>query len=136
MASTAALALALVMFGPAPVPQVGESAKGAATRPVPAPASAAPAAEAPSASFEALGHGAVRTRDIGTLLSSIVERCENEKREIDRARCQATTAYLRRTLPQKTFAFTTDEPGVVAVSDYDASVKGYHVALAGCVACT
>ena len=51
-------------------------------------------------------------------------------------RCRATTAYLRRTLPQRTFAFTTDEPGVVAVSsDYDAAVKGYHVALAGCVAC-
>jgi hypothetical protein len=90
----------------------------------------------PGASYETLGQGAVRTRDIGTLLSSIIERCEGEKREIDRARCQATTAYLRRALPQKTFAYTTDEPGVVEVSEYDASVKGYHVALAGCVACS
>ena len=70
------------------------------------------------------------------MLSSFVERCDGETRDIDRARCRATTAYLRQTLPQRTFAFTTDEPGVVAVSDYDASVKGYHVALAGCVACT
>ena len=27
-------------------------------------------------------------------------------------------------------------PGAIAVSDYDAGVKGYHVALAGCVACS
>src|SRR6266498_974256 len=107
----------------------------AARAPTPAPA-AAPAGDAPGASFETLGQGAVKTRDISTLLSAFVERCEGEKRDIDRARCQATTAYLRQTLPRRTFAFTTDEPGVVAVSDYDASVKGYHVALAGCVACS
>jgi hypothetical protein len=123
MVSVPALALALLLFGPTP-----------ATR---QPAAPAPAGDAASgASFEALGTGAVKTRDIGTLLSSFVERCDAEKRDIDRVRCQATTAYLRRTLPRRTFAFTTDEPGVVAVSDYDASVKGYHVALAGCVACS
>ena len=135
MTPSLALALALMLFGPAaPVAQGGDA-------PATAPAKAAPATpaaanDAAGASFEALGTGAVRTRDIGTLLSAIVERCDNEKRDIDRARCQATTAYLRRTLPQRTFAFTSDEPGVVAVSDYDAGVKGYHVALAGCVACS
>src|SRR3954463_2496688 len=126
MTPSPAFALALLLFGAAsPSPQGGD-----------APANTSPATAAATASFETLGTGAVRTRDIGTLLSAIVERCENEKRDIDRARCQATTAYLRRTLPQRTFAFTTDEPGVVAVSDYDAGVKGYHVALAGCVACS
>ncbi|HEY7372714.1 MAG TPA: hypothetical protein VIF57_11180 [Polyangia bacterium] len=133
MTPSTALALALVLFGPAPAPQVGEAAAGAPAKPAAAPAADAGAA---AASFEALGHGAVRTRDIETLLSSIVERCDSEKRDLDRVRCQATTAYLRRTLPAKTFAFTSDEPGVVAVSDYDAAVKGYHVALAGCVACS
>jgi hypothetical protein len=126
MTTSAALALVLALFGPA-----APAAQGGAPAAKPAPA-AAPA----GASFETLGHGAVKTRDIETILSSIVERCEDEKRNIDRARCQATTTYLRRTLPQRTFAFTTDEPGVVAVSDYDAAVKGYHVALAGCVACS
>ena len=53
-----------------------------------------------------------------------------------RARCRATTTYLRRSLPKRTFAFVTDDPTVISVSDYDAAVKGYHVALAGCVACT
>jgi len=104
---------------------------GATAAPTPAPAS-----DAAGASFETVGQGAVKTRDIATLLSPFVERCDNEKRDIDRARCQATTAWLRQTLPRRTFAFTTDEPGVVAVSDYDAAVKGYHVALAGCVACS
>jgi len=115
--TTPALALAYALFAATPAP------------------AAAPAADA-SASFETLGTGAVKTRDIGTLLSSFVDRCDDEKRDIDRARCRATTSYLRRTLPQRTFAFTTDEPDVVAVSDYDAAVKGYHVALAGCVACS
>jgi hypothetical protein len=132
MTISAALAFALALFGPAAAPQVGESAAAAPAKPAPAPA-AAPAA---ATSFETLGHGAVRTRDIETLLSSIIERCDGEKRDLDRVRCQATTAYLRRTLPTKTFAFTNDEPGVVTVSDYDAAVKGYHVALAGCVACS
>jgi hypothetical protein len=134
MASPAVLLVALSLFGPGAAPQVGEAA-GGSTKAGPS-AAAGTAASAPSASFETLGQGALRTRDISTLLSSIIERCDNEKRDIDKARCQATTAYLRRTLPEKTFAFTTDEPGVVAVSDYDAAVKGYHVALAGCVACT
>jgi hypothetical protein len=166
MVQSAALTLALALFGPAPAPG-GAAAAPAASAPAaapapakapagkkasassktpppatapapeaaPAPAAPAPAEPPPGASFETLGTGAVRTRDIGTLLSSFVDRCDDEKRDIDRARCRATTAYLRRTLPQRTFAFTTDEPGVVAVSDYDAAVKGYHVALAGCVAC-
>jgi hypothetical protein len=114
-----ALALAVALLGAAPPPD--------------APAATGNAA---GESYETLGQGAVRTRDIATLLSPFVESCDNEKRDIDRARCQATIAYLRRTLPRRTFAFTSDEPGVVAVSDYDAAVKGYHVALAGCVACT
>jgi len=117
MTTFPALAFALALLGAAPAP-------------APETAGAAPAE-----SYETLGQGAVRTRDIATLLSPFVESCDNEKRDIDRARCQATIGYLRRTLPRRTFAFTSDEPGVVAVSDYDAAVKGYHVALAGCVAC-
>ena len=141
MAKTAALALALVLFGAAPPLPAAEAP---AKAPAPAKATAAPATPPPAApadaatadTYEKLGTGAVKTRDIGTLLSSFVDTCATEKRDIDRARCQATTSYLRRTLPQRTFAYTTDEPGVVAVSDYDAGVKGYHLALAGCVACT
>ena len=117
MTTSPALALAYALFAATPAP-------------------ATPPADAAGASFETLGQGAVKTRDIATLLSPFVERCDSETRDIDRARCQATTAYLRHTLPRRTFAFTTDEPGVVAVSEYDASVKGYHVALAGCVACS
>jgi hypothetical protein len=132
----AASALALTLFAAAPALSAAEApAKAPASGKAQAPA-AAPADPAAGESFEKLGTGAVKTRDIGTLLSSFVDSCANEKREIDQARCRATTSYLRRTLPERTFAFTTDEAGVVAVSDYDAGVKGYHVALAGCVACT
>ena len=137
MAKTAALALALVLFGATPpLPAAEAPAKTPAPAKATAATPAAPADPAAAESYETLGTGAVRTRDIGTLLSSFVDSCASERRDIDRARCQATTSYLRRTLPQRTFAFTTDEPGVVAVSDYDGSVKGYHVAVAGCVACS
>jgi hypothetical protein len=94
-----------------------------------------PAVES-TGSYETLGQGAVRTNDVATLMASFVERCTGEKRELDRARCRATTSYLRRALPRRTFAFVTDDPAVISVSDYDAAVKGYHLALAGCVACS
>src|SRR5262245_24971333 len=122
----------------APAPAPAPTPAPAAARPTvsaPAPATTPPPAADAQTSFEAAGRGAVRTRDIATLLSSFIEQCETEKREIERARCHATTAFLRRTLPRQTFAFTSDDPSVVAVSDYDASIRGYHVALAGCVAC-
>ena len=97
----------------------------------------APAEPPPGANFETLGTGAVRTRDIGTLLSSFVDRCDDEKRDIDRARCRATTrvpapdaAASGRSRSRPTIRRS------IAVSDYDAAVKGYHVALAGCVACS
>src|SRR4051812_34400782 len=98
MTPSPALALVLMLFGPAaPAPQGGDAAAAAPAKA--SPATPAAAADAPGASFETLGTGAVRTRDIGTLLSSFVDRCEVEKRDIDRARCAATTAYLRHTLP-------------------------------------
>ena len=132
MTASPALALALALFGPT-VPPTGTPASTTAA--APAPAVETMRAVDMQTSFEAAGRGAVRTRDIGTLLSSFVDQCDAEKREIERARCHATTAYLRRTLPRQTFAFTSDDPKVVAISDYDASIRGYHVALAGCVAC-
>ena len=128
MAKTAALALALVLFGAAPpLPAAEAPAKTPAPAPAPAKATAAapaaPADPAAAESYETLGQGAVRTQDVATLLSSFVERCTGEKRELDRARCRATTAYLRRSLPKRTFAFVTDDPAVVAVSDYDAASR-------------
>jgi hypothetical protein len=55
---------------------------------------------------------------------------------VDRTRCRAITGYLRRTLPRRTFEVGTDDPAAISVSDYDASIKGYHLALAGCIACS
>jgi hypothetical protein len=88
------------------------------------------------ATFEALAKDAVRTHDVATVLGVFVDRCDVEKRDLDRARCRAVGAYLRRTLPQQTFALNSEDPAAISVSDYDASIKGYHVALAGCIACT
>lgn len=90
----------------------------------------------PGDSYETLAHGSVRTQDVATLLAPFVNPCGGEMRDLDRARCRATTAYLHRELPHKTFATQTDDPAAIEVSSYDAAVKGYHVALAGCIACT
>ena len=102
----------------------------------PGVATTEPPATAPTADYETLAKGAVRTHDVGTLLGPFVDHCDGEKRDLDRARCRAVLGYLRRTLPQQTFTLGSDDPAAIAVSEYDAGVKGYHVALAGCIACT
>jgi hypothetical protein len=96
-------------------------------------ANAAPAA---GQTFEALAKTATRTRDVPTLLGAFIDRCDTEKRELERARCRTTQAYLREVLPARTFLTPADDPSVVSVSEYDAGIKGYRIALAGCIACT
>jgi hypothetical protein len=100
------------------------------------PAQAPAPAPAPADTYEALAKNATRTRDVATLLGAFVDRCDAEKREVERARCRTTQAYLRGVLPNRTFATPADDPAVITVSEYDAGVKGYHVSLAGCIACT
>src|SRR5579862_9444978 len=95
------------------------------------------AEEAPApASFESLAHGAVKTQDVGTLLAPFIDSCGDDMRELDRARCRSTTTYLRKRLPQQTFIAESNDPAAIDVSGYDAAAKGYHLALAGCIACT
>lgn len=98
---------------------------------------AAPSAPSATAdSFEARARGAVPAPDLATLLAPFVESCGGEMRELDRARCRSTTAFLRQRLPQQTFVVTSTDPAAIDVSGYDGAVKGYHVVLAGCIACT
>jgi hypothetical protein len=101
-----------------------------------APAQAQSSPAAPADTYEALAKDAMRTRDVATLLGAFIDRCDAEKRELERARCRTTQSYLRETLPKRTFVTPADDPAVISVSEYDAGVRGYHVALAGCVACT
>lgn len=108
------------------------------------PVGAAPAAEeeraereAPTtATFEALAANAVRTNDLGTLLAPFVETCDGEKRELEKLRCRTVQSYLREVLPQRSFSMTVDDPAAIAISDFDAAIKGYRLGLAGCLACT
>ena len=97
--------------------------------------SAPQAAEKPD-SFEARAHGAVRTQDVGTLLAPFIDSCGGEMRELDRARCRSTTTYLRKRLPQQTFLAESNDPAAIEVSGYDGAAKGYHLSLAGCIACS
>jgi hypothetical protein len=90
----------------------------------------------PGESYESLANGAVKTEDVATLLLPFVDACGGEGRGLDRARCRATSGYLQRELPQKTFTTESADPAAIEVSSYDAAVKGYHVSLAGCIACT
>jgi len=101
-----------------------------------APALVRAAAEATADSYEVRARGAVPAPDLATLLAPFVETCGGEMRELDRARCRSTTAFLRKRLPQQTFVLTSSDPAAVEVSSYDGAIKGYHLVLAGCVACT
>ena len=123
MRSTAALTLIALAFA------VRTTAFGADA---PDPERSAPAA---GETFESVASSATRTTDVPTLLAPFVERCEQEKREIDRSRCAVSQAYLRRVLPGRAFSMVVDDPAAIAVSDYDAGVKGYRLILSGCVAC-
>jgi len=101
-----------------------------------APPPPAKDADVPAASYEALAKDAMHTRDVATLLGPFIDRCDVEKREVERARCRTTQAYLKCILPNRTFVTPGDDAAAVVVSEYDAGVKGYHVSLAGCIACT
>ncbi|HEY6476014.1 MAG TPA: hypothetical protein VI456_05490 [Polyangia bacterium] len=87
-------------------------------------------------SFEKLARGAVKTQDVGTLLAPFIDSCGGDMRELDRARCRGTTTFLRKKLPQQTFIAESNDPAAIDVSSYDGAAKGYHLALAGCIACT
>ena len=89
-----------------------------------------------SPSFEKLARGAVKTQDVGTLLAPFIDSCGGDMRELDRARCRGTTTFLRKKLPQQTFIAESNDPAAIDVSGYDAAAKGYHLALAGCIACS
>jgi hypothetical protein len=103
-----------------------------------APAAEAPAppAAASAQTYEDLARNATRTHDVPTLLGAFIDRCDTEKRELERARCRTTQAYLREVLPARIFSTSVDDPAAVSVSEYDAGVRGYRISLAGCIACT
>jgi len=86
--------------------------------------------------FELLAKDARPAADVGVLLGALVDRCADEKRALDRARCQATLAYLRKTLPEHPFATTARDPAAISVSPYDGALKGYRISLTACIACT
>jgi hypothetical protein len=102
----------------------------------PAGAESAPASPEKPETFEARAHGAVKTQDVGTLLAPFIDSCGGDMRELDRARCRSTTTYLRKKLPQQTFLAESNDPAAIEVSGYDGAAKGYHLSLAGCIACT
>jgi hypothetical protein len=122
------LALALVILALGAGPARADAAKPEA-KPV-------TKSDAPASTYEALAQGATRTRDVATLLGPFIDRCDAEKRDLERARCHASQSYLREILPGRTFSTPADDPATISISDYDAGIKGYHVAFAGCVACT
>src|SRR5579862_4713330 len=65
--------------------------------------------------FEALAKDAEPAGDVGALLGALIDRCTDEKRTLDRARCQATLAYLRRTLPEHPFSVAANDPAAISV---------------------
>jgi hypothetical protein len=106
----------------------------ATTTPTPTTTTTGPAAE--PTTFESLLGSANAAADMATLLAPFADNCNSEKRELDRVRCRTTHAYLRRMIPHRSYWTIVDDPQVIAVSDFDAAIKGYHLSVAGCLACT
>jgi hypothetical protein len=95
----------------------------------------APPARAAGASFEELAGKASAVTDLGMLLAPFVDDCSRKTKEPDRARCLGVRSFLRRTLPGRSFVVTRPGAEAVTVSDYDATVKGFRLAVSGCLAC-
>jgi hypothetical protein len=98
------------------------------------PAPTAPNPNTPT-TFESLTRAAAPMADLGTLLGPFAGKCDGEKRELDRMRCRTARAYLRKTIPQRSFWAVVDDPDTLSVSEYDGAIKGYHLTVSGCLAC-
>jgi len=97
----------------------------------------APTAPASDASFEDLRRAA---SPIGDLASGLrppesVESCDKESGDRARARCRVVRRFLLKNLPRHPFRKISDDPDAVTLSDFDGTIKGYHLAVAGCLAC-
>jgi hypothetical protein len=91
--------------------------------------------EVGNGTFEALVAAASGSVDLASVVEPFVESCSDARRELDRARCRATTGYLKQALPGRSYVFVSSDPDVVAVSGYDARLKGYRLIVSGCLAC-
>jgi hypothetical protein len=135
--ATLVAALAMLTSGPtrartAPEAEEADDEEPATTAPAPGPAAPNPNA---ATTFESLARAASPMADLGTLLGPFAGKCDGEKRDLDRMRCRTARAYLRKVIPQRSFWTVVDEPDALSVSEYDGAIKGYHLAVSGCLAC-
>ncbi|MCG5052183.1 MAG: hypothetical protein KA712_04415 [Myxococcales bacterium] len=93
------------------------------------------ARRSPAGTFEALLAEALPSVDLETLIAPFLETCSEARRELDKARCRGSVAFLRQTMPAHTYAQIVTDPDAVTVSDYDARVKGFRIGAVGCLAC-
>jgi hypothetical protein len=101
------------------------------------PALAAKAVAAEESSFEELRQNAAPVGDVANTLRppEKVESCESEPTDRERARCRVVRRYIRKSLPHHPFRKISDDPAAVTLSDFDGTIKGYHLAVSGCLAC-
>lgn len=112
---------------------LGHAAPAAAQEPKPAAAQAQD-----EASFEELRRLAAPLGDLATGLRApeSVESCDKEPSEREQARCRVVRRYLQKSLPRQPYRKISEDPQAIALSDYDGNIKGYHLALAGCLSCS
>lgn len=115
--------------GGAPSATTGSTDKAAAT-------GGAEGLQPPASSFEEVLARAEPLEDLGALLIAPTGGCEEVPSSIERARCEGTRAFLRRTIPGRWFSTIGDDPEILRVSGFDPEVKGYRLSIAGCLACS
>lgn len=117
-------------------PQSGATPESQASPSTVTPSGTEPAPAGNVPTFETLARAAAPMADLGTLLAPFAGKCDGEARDLDRIRCRATRAYLRKVIPRRSFWAVVDDPATIAVSPFDAGIRGYHLSVAGCLACT
>jgi hypothetical protein len=86
-------------------------------------------------SFEELAAKATAVTDVSMLVPPFVDDCSRSKREPEHERCLGMRSFLRKDLPGRTFLVSRPGAEVLGISEVDPVVKGYHLALSGCLAC-
>jgi hypothetical protein len=86
-------------------------------------------------SFEDVAGRATPVTDLAMLVAPFVDDCSSRRREPERGRCLGMRSFLRRDLPGRAFVATRPGAEVLGISEFDPAAKGFHLALAGCLAC-
>jgi hypothetical protein len=93
------------------------------------------AAHGATGTFEDVAARASAVTDLSMLVPPFVDDCSQRRREPDRGRCLGVRTFLRRDLPVRSFLMNRAGSEALGISEYDAAIRGFRLAVSGCLVC-